>query len=389
MAVRPQSLSFWKRSPLGLGLAAAGLGVALSSVPAANADARLCRKLEAQLASASGGGSSAKTRKYDAAIARQRDELQRAKSYASNSGCLFGFLGGEQCAAMNIKIGRMEDNLASLQRTRDKMGGGSPRDESRILASIEKNGCRDQRIANRGAPQSRERGASLLERLFGNEPVDDGLGDVPDRSGEQRVSRVLRPDGGLPEPVGTYRTFCVRTCDGYFFPMSPASSQDDFARDQQNCESACPGTDMRIYYRKDEGDDPAQMMSVAGETPYDELPAAFAYRRSATATPQCGCNASMRSYSVVSTTTAGEAQPVTPDTATDATQTSSSVVILQPPSDAPPAVGDADPAAVQRLLRANADPAGTQRKVRVVGPVFLPDPEAAIDLQAPAHAPAP
>jgi hypothetical protein len=216
--------------------------------------------------------------------------------------------------------------------------------------------------------------------------VDDGLGRIIDRSRERDLAHVLNPEADAPGRGGRYRTFCVRTCDGYFFPMSPSSSESDFARDQQNCESACPGTEMRVYFRKDAGDDPSDMTSAADDLPYSELPSAFVYRNSASSVPQCGCKAGARpDFSVVSTAPASDSQPIAPST--QPTETSSSIVVMEPPK-APQKPADEE--AVQRMLRQKAEAAaGKDRKVRVVGPVFLPDPEEAMDLQAPAPVPAP
>lgn len=37
----------------------------------------------------------------------------------------------------------------------------------------------------------------------------------------------------------TYRTVCVRLCDGYYWPMSYATSADNLGRDRQKCSSSC------------------------------------------------------------------------------------------------------------------------------------------------------
>ena len=92
-------------------------------------------------------------------------------------------------------------------------------------------------------------------------------------------------------PVGEFATMCVRTCDGYYFPMSPASSSADFDRDLKNCESACPGTEMQLYYQQAVGEESETMVSPATGEPYASLPTAYLYRDAAMSRPQgCGCN---------------------------------------------------------------------------------------------------
>ena len=39
---------------------------------------------------------------------------------------------------------------------------------------------------------------------------------------------------------GTYRTLCVRTCDGYYFPISYSTVPSKFADDERLCQRLCP-----------------------------------------------------------------------------------------------------------------------------------------------------
>ena len=122
--------------------------IALLAVPA-DARARICRQLEAELASAGsgGGGGSAQFKKYDRAVGIQRDQLSTARSRARRAGCGFTLLnvGPAMCAPLNAQIERMERNLDALQRKRTALsggGGGSRRDRARILAALDANNCR-------------------------------------------------------------------------------------------------------------------------------------------------------------------------------------------------------------------------------------------------------
>ena len=42
---------------------------------------------------------------------------------------------------------------------------------------------------------------------------------------------------------GTFRTICVRTCDGFYFPISYATSPDRFRDDEQTCQRMCPAAE--------------------------------------------------------------------------------------------------------------------------------------------------
>lgn len=75
---------------------------------------------------------------------------------------------------------------------------------------------------------------------------------------------------------GTYRTMCVRLCDGYFFPVSFATTPDRFATDEAACRSRC-GSPARLYVYPNPGGDPKQMHDSRGQ-PYSALKTAFLFR---------------------------------------------------------------------------------------------------------------
>lgn len=367
------------------------------------AASRVCRQLEADLAAASrgGGGGPELIRKYDAAIERQREQISRARGQSSNAGCGFSLFSRNvrECAGLNATIDRMNANLDSLQAKRTRLSsGGSRRDRGRILAALEAKGCRDDTVAPQRAPlqeANREDGnANLFEQLFGGNSQQLDALDEPDDPGEERdVSRVLnRP--GVPDfssgGGGEFHTTCVRTCDGYFFPMSNSASTSDFERDQKNCESSCPGTEMQVFYSRGMDDDSAEMTSSVTGRPYSELPTAYLYKLSnMPRPPACGCNAA-RNFQVIA------GNPPNPEQSQPETDATPSIPVpaTKPDPGTDPetlanAEGGLDREAIKRLsAKPVTSPVSAlppeQRKVRVVGPSFLPDPSAAINLQAPA-----
>lgn len=362
-------------------LAVASLCVFLGA-GAAFADARLCRQLEAQLAALSpGGGGGAQYRKYDKAVAAQRAQLRQARSQARGAGCGFSLFGGGggRCAGLNRTIDKMERNLSALQSKRTQLSGnsGSRRQRNRLLASLDANDCRGkpaarQRLAERAGDRD-DRGATLFDRLFGGNVRQLDEIDQDTRN----VRRVTRPD--WQASGGQYRTLCVRTCDGYYFPISPSSSMRDFGRDQQNCETMCPGTETQIYYQDAAEDDTATMMSTVTGEEYSKLPTAFLYRQSGTPRPaQCGCSPAKNFSVIAGTPPASDWRVIDTEAeaATSAPETSSITTLGAPRTEA--TAEAAKPRPTTTL------PPPGERKVRVVGPAFLPDPEGAIDLRAPA-----
>lgn len=101
--------------------------------------------------------------------------------------------------------------------------------------------------------------------------------EAEDEEGSQRDST----------PVATYRTVCVRLCDGYYFPISYATTPDHFAKDSAKCEASC-GSPARLYVYENPGSESESMEDLAGR-PYSELKTAFLYRTEYV--PSCSCKA--------------------------------------------------------------------------------------------------
>ncbi|MER9893015.1 DUF2865 domain-containing protein [Mesorhizobium sp. M0119] len=372
------------------------------AVTQAQAASRLCRQLEADLAAAArgGGGKPALLRKYDYAIARQRQQISKAVSQSSSAGCGFSLSrrNANVCAALDATIDRMAANLDALQAKRAELdSGGSRRDRARILASLDANGCRDDAAPPTLAPvreASGENGSgNLLDQLLGSEPGAPDQPDEPDQAEElsqpRNIRSMLNNADELGQPRGEFRTMCVRTCDGYFFPMSNAASLGDFERDRKNCESSCPGTEMQVFYTRGMNGDSASMTSSVTGRPYIELPTAYLYKQSdMPRPPACGCNAA-QNFEIIA------GNPPSPERSEANLETTPFIPlpVARPDPGADPetlanAQGGLDREAIRRLAvkpvpSPTSLPPPEQRKVRVVGPTFLPDPAAATALQAP------
>ena len=106
---------------------------------------------------------------------------------------------------------------------------------------------------------------------------------VPGQRDEEELLRTLRTH---PRAAATYRTLCVRLCDGFYFPISFATSRGKFGDDAERCERQCPGRS-RLYAYRNPGEGIEQMLDLNGE-PYTGLPAAFRFQSSYD--PQCTCH---------------------------------------------------------------------------------------------------
>jgi hypothetical protein len=334
---------------------------------------RVCRQIEAQL---SGGG--AGPGKWSSAVTRQRAEIAKARQQMRAAGCGF-FSNDRTCRSLSNGVSRMERNLSNLQRGQAHSEGGG-RSRAQLLAALEANNCRGERRL-----VAAERQPGLLERLFGaDRRTDAGDQIVRDNivSGETSNTRRRRDNGSSSVIApgfdsSLYRTFCVRTCDGYYFPMSPASSRNDFARDGQNCQAACPGTDVQVYYHQADQEDAADMRSAVSSRPYSDMATAFLYRSNAAPRDiTCTCSAK-QDFAVV----AGEHKQVeTQVVGIEATGTAAPAMPLprsRPDPGTDPETllnreGNFGPDQIRTLLSGNGDSTEAGRRVRSSGQCSFP-----------------
>jgi hypothetical protein len=100
--------------------------------------------------------------------------------------------------------------------------------------------------------------------------------------GVRREPRQSRGSSGSASSLssgGGRQAFCVRTCDGRYFPAPSSNGQSRAA----TCNSFCPASETRVVYG-------STIDSAATETgkPYSELPNAFRYRNELVS--GCTCN---------------------------------------------------------------------------------------------------
>jgi Protein of unknown function (DUF2865) len=83
----------------------------------------------------------------------------------------------------------------------------------------------------------------------------------------------------------TFRTVCVRLCDGYFFPISFAVAGDRLEHDARVCESRC-GALGRLFVHQNPGGSTDDLHDLTGR-PYCQLRTAYLYRSEYIASCRC------------------------------------------------------------------------------------------------------
>lgn len=92
-------------------------------------------------------------------------------------------------------------------------------------------------------------------------------------------------------PYATYRTVCVRLCDGYYFPVSFSTLPNHFQRDSDVCHSKC-ASPAELYYHQNPGAGMEQAVAARDNIPYTQLKTAFRYRKEYVD----GCSCKMAEY---------------------------------------------------------------------------------------------
>jgi Protein of unknown function (DUF2865) len=339
----------------------------------------MCPRLEAQLATIDHGGNSGdpakddQIRRYQDAATKQQSELDRVTLQAKRTGCdssgFFSLFNGQsaQCGPVNNQIQQMRANLdqitTSLERLRSGGLGGADRDNQRrsVLTALAQNNCGPQ-YAN-AAPGP----GNFLQNLFGNNNNNPG---------------APIPGADLGPQSGTYRTVCVRTCDGAYFPVSFATVPGRFPDDEKTCKALCPAADASLFAYRNPGEDINQAVSISGQ-PYSSLPNAFRFRQEFN--PSCACKAAGQTWSdalksiddkaaaeqqgdiIVTEESAKKmARPLTSQKAAPAATKKGPASASTAPDAAPAADAPASTAA------APSGAASDNKPIRSVGPTFIP-----------------
>lgn len=82
-----------------------------------------------------------------------------------------------------------------------------------------------------------------------------------------------------------FRTYCVRLCDGYYWPLSFSTSAERLGRDSSACQSSCDSPARLFVHRVSRGG-PGTMVSLEGLS-YTSLKTAFLFRSRFDATCRC------------------------------------------------------------------------------------------------------
>ncbi|MHA1559713.1 MAG: DUF2865 domain-containing protein [Alphaproteobacteria bacterium] len=240
------------------------LAAAVALLAAPSSAQQVCLQLESQLAALERQNPETVYQNLLAQYSRARETYDRSYAQAQQLGCIrfFRFQIPDSCDPLLAQLNTQLTQVNGLERELQAVNRNQTNAARlNILRALAANNCGPQyaQYANQG-------GGGLLDRLFALPQPGLAIGD------------------GLIPLVTTYRTICVRACDGYYFPISFSTTTARFDADQRTCETQCPGA--TLYYHENPGAPVETAVSLDGR-PYTNLENAFAYRNAYY--PQCGC----------------------------------------------------------------------------------------------------
>lgn len=201
----------------------------------------------------------AEIRKYDRIFQSSQAQAERSGCYRSNF--IFGrsLVRTPKCLRLERQIENARRQLETLNAQRQAGRGGSDRRRDDLIAALARAGCGSQYQRQAG----RRSGGGFFNWL------EEGFWDTQPRQGLS-TSRI--------EQFATYRTLCVRQCDGYYFPISFSTLPSNFSQDIQACQSQCAAP-AELYVYRNPGEEAEQMVSSDGSRAYANLPNAWRYRK--------------------------------------------------------------------------------------------------------------
>lgn len=233
-----------------------------------------CDNLKAELAAVEQSIANASDVSFESQIKKARREHDKTAAYAKSIGCsdlrlpLISAPAPAKCAALEAQIGQLEQDIEAL-RTEAARGGSDELQQQRLgLKTAIETTC----VPGAANGQAKAGVGSLVGG------AQSGL-----QSSEMPDDPFSRPELGLQSG---FRTICVRSCDGYFFPINQFGTNDRIATDIELCKASCPGAVVNLYLQPNDREVDGAIEAQTGLA-YTALPTAYHYRTSLDSSCSC------------------------------------------------------------------------------------------------------
>jgi Protein of unknown function (DUF2865) len=195
-----------------------------------------------------------------------------------------------QCVDLDRQREHAKRRLRELEAQRQQIIGSSERSyREEIISELARNNCGSNYVQ-----EARRQNRGVFDSIWQDEEGGN-------------YSNNWTPYGA--PSYSTYRTVCVRLCDGYYFPVSFSTLPSHFQQDANVCQSKCAAP-VELYYYQNPGATVDQSVALGTQEPYTSLKTAFRYRKQLV--PGCSC----KQTEFVPQSTPGDAAQIQGDAAT-------------------------------------------------------------------------
>ena len=242
-----------------------------NTAPGPSAQGGICLQLEQRLAAEANKGSQSRDLlpKLDQELSAADRAARQAQQQLDRGECFEYFLfsktlkGSPACRAANTQLEGAKRRVAELDTQRQQLVSGGGRSfQDDIVRELARNNC-----------------GSRYTQQANNNSGGSSIWQDEESAGA---------NGGQFGNLGyaTYRTVCVRLCDGYYFPVSFSTLPQHFDRDADACQSKCAAP-VELYYHQNPGSGVETAVSHKSKQVYSTLKVAFLYRTKFL--PGCSC----------------------------------------------------------------------------------------------------
>lgn len=237
----------------------------------------ICLKLEQRLVKE--GQSSGQSRnalpRIQSEIRQVNREVRATETELERGNCYEYFLFSKSlrrtpaCTRLSRQAEDAKRRLAGLESRRQQIIGSSSRTyRDEIIRELARHNCGANYVQ-----EARRQNRGLFSGIW-----QDNEGDG--------YSTGWSPFSGT-RSYNTYRTVCVRLCDGYYFPVSFSTLPSHFEQDANVCQNKCAAP-VKLYYYQNPGQGMAESVAFRSQEPYSNLKTAFMYRKQLVR--GCSCN---------------------------------------------------------------------------------------------------
>lgn len=227
-----------------------------------------CRDLARELTLVSRSGASNEAApQIQAEIERFRSLVSGYRQSLRSAGCGFNLFRRRDeavCQTVRPKLNDAEYRLSSLKRQLRQAESTMRSRAATIRRDMSRLGC---------------------DRHFAAARRDIGRRIIEDRPQEKAnpAREPVRAAASGPK----FRTLCVRSCDGYLFPVSFETEEQNFARDENICRMQCPAGNPKLFVHRTYSEWTEDARALDG-TRLKDHPNAFSYRKKLD--PACSCH---------------------------------------------------------------------------------------------------